>query len=788
MAPRIQQFLFRSVRGRLVLLVAAIAAPAGVLALFLIFQSYASERASVAPKLLSTARALCAVVDGEIDEGNAILKGLAGTGAVRRSDFAGLEADARRALADDDRWFVLVDTKGKELVNTRLPQGAPLGQIELGEEFTTAAQKTDRYVSNLSKNEQGELVVSLSRPYVSEGKVQYYFYLGMAPPGLGRALEIGRYAPGNIVAVVDRHGQIVARSRSPEKYVGASATPDVVKAVVESAEGMIDSVTLEHLPVLTAYSRARCGWSVLIGAPKSELYKATKRLLILGLICSALLTLAAVFFAQWIARALLRSVDAVTREAEVMGGGRMPEIRSSGLEEMDFVMAAMRGTAETLLRRTDTLAALNELNAELIGHREIENILKGVTDAARKVSRAAYASIYYNAADSGSPSWVHSISGLPSKAFKEPGAADASPVYDYVLRDLGTVLTADITADSRYNKMTPPFGLPKDHPPVRSYLAVPIKIQKSEGAGGLFLSHPEAGVFTEEVEKVIGGIAAEAAIAIENAKLYEALKRELEAKSKTEAELRIAQVRLQEHAEELEQKIEERTASLREAITQMEEFSYTVSHDLRSPVRAMHGYASLLIEDYGPALDETARDYLQRIQRANQRMDQLTTDVLSYSRVARSEVQLVNTNVDAIVRSTLEHYDELQPDVADISIELPLHPVLAHEPALRQCIANLLTNAVKFVKPGEKPQVLVRSEKKAERVRLWIEDQGVGILPKYQANLFRTFERVPTHGAYRGTGVGLAIVRKAAEKMGGNCGVESDGKNGSRFWVELTAA
>jgi PAS domain S-box-containing protein len=255
-----------------------------------------------------------------------------------------------------------------------------------------------------------------------------------------------------------------------------------------------------------------------------------------------------------------------------------------------------------------------------------------------------------------------------------------------------------------------------------------------------------------------------------------------------EERLRESEAQLQAHAVELERKVAERTASLREAIVQMEEFSYSVSHDLRAPLRAMNGYAEALVEDYGAQLDATARGYLERIQRSSQRMEKLTHDLLTYSRVARSEVQLSAVDVKALLRDLVSQYEELQPRAADLEIAAPLHPVRAHESSLGQCLANLLTNAAKFVAPGVRPRIRVRCESTGERVRIWIEDNGIGIDPKFQSNLFRAFERVPTREAYAGTGIGLAVVRKAMEKMGGRCGVESDGRNGSRFWIEVPSA
>lgn len=249
--------------------------------------------------------------------------------------------------------------------------------------------------------------------------------------------------------------------------------------------------------------------------------------------------------------------------------------------------------------------------------------------------------------------------------------------------------------------------------------------------------------------------------------------------------LRSAQEKLQVHAHELERNVEERTASLREAIVQMEEFSYSVSHDLRSPLRAMNAYAQALVEDYAAQLDDTAKDYLNRIQRSSRRMEKLTHDVLTYSRVARSEVGLTSVNLEALIDDLISQYAELQPANADVEIRRPLRRVRGHESSLGQCLANLLANAAKFVAPGVRPRIRVQTEATGEQVRIWIEDNGIGISPENQARLFRVFERLPSRHAYDGTGIGLAIVRKAAEKMGGRCGIESDGKTGSRFWIEL---
>lgn len=238
-------------------------------------------------------------------------------------------------------------------------------------------------------------------------------------------------------------------------------------------------------------------------------------------------------------------------------------------------------------------------------------------------------------------------------------------------------------------------------------------------------------------------------------------------------------------AAELESLVAERTASLQKAIEQMEEFSYSVSHDLRSPVRAMRGYAEALLADYGPGLDDEGRELLGRIQRSGLRMDCLIQDLLTYSRIARREMKMEPVSVDRLVRELIQHYPEMSPEVATIEITRPLPEVLAHEPSLMQVVSNLLSNAVKFMPLGTRPHVRIESEIVAGRVRLWVQDNGIGIPPEFQHRLFGLFERGHTSQKYDGTGIGLAIVRKAVERMNGAVGVISNSNGGSRFWIDL---
>jgi signal transduction histidine kinase len=238
----------------------------------------------------------------------------------------------------------------------------------------------------------------------------------------------------------------------------------------------------------------------------------------------------------------------------------------------------------------------------------------------------------------------------------------------------------------------------------------------------------------------------------------------------------------------LEVRVAERTVKLQQMVEELEAFSYSVSHDLRAPLRVLDGYAQALIEDYGASLEPGAKELLDRISRTAQRMDRLTQDVLAYTRVSRAELVLEPIELESMLRAVIEQYPSLIASSHLIHVHAPLGTVLGHGPSLIQCFSNLLENALKFVRDGELPQIDIYAEPRGDRIRVTVQDHGVGISPAHQDRIFNMFERAAAHKHVPGTGIGLAIVKKAAERMGGSVGVQSEPGNGSRFWLELARA
>ncbi len=281
------------------------------------------------------------------------------------------------------------------------------------------------------------------------------------------------------------------------------------------------------------------------------------------------------------------------------------------------------------------------------------------------------------------------------------------------------------------------------------------------------------------------------------------LKVEIAERESAQQALQEAQVHLRAEADHLETAVATRTTQLRASVAQLEAFSYSLAHDLRAPVRAIQGFVQLALESPGVESSSGA-EFLHRVSKAAARMEDLIQDVLHLNRVASQGIQLAPIDVDALARALVAERPELGPDRADIRIDGPLPPMLGHEATFSQCLVNLLDNAVKFVVPGTLPRVRLWAEHLAAdgdaprasagaasptpgpgRVRLWIEDEGIGIDPEHRAKVFEIFQRLHPESRYEGTGIGLAIVHKAIHRMGGKVGVESGRPRGCRFWLVL---
>lgn len=268
-------------------------------------------------------------------------------------------------------------------------------------------------------------------------------------------------------------------------------------------------------------------------------------------------------------------------------------------------------------------------------------------------------------------------------------------------------------------------------------------------------------------------------------KAFTATLRDITERKKTEAALEEARAKLKAHADELEMIVAQRTAELRETIAELESFSYSISHDMRGPLRAMQGYGTVLQEELKGKVGEEQWHYLERIVAASARLNRLVQDILNYSQISRRKLQLQPTDLQALVLEVIQQNPNFQLPLADIRIEGLLPMVLGHETALTQVWLNLLGNGVKFVHPSTQPRLRISAQLADGWVRIRVVDNGIGIDPKNHERIFHMFEQVNSPTDFEGTGIGLAIAKKAVERMGGKIGVESELGKGTAFWFEL---
>jgi nitrogen fixation negative regulator NifL len=240
---------------------------------------------------------------------------------------------------------------------------------------------------------------------------------------------------------------------------------------------------------------------------------------------------------------------------------------------------------------------------------------------------------------------------------------------------------------------------------------------------------------------------------------------------------------------ELERKVQERTSQLLEANTNLQTFAYTAAHDLRSPLRSIRAFSTIVVEDYGQHLGPEGRSLLEKVAQSSDQMSRLLNDLLEYSKLSQAELRLETVDLTQAVKEALALLQEdIRHKGAEVSVENPLPSILGHSATVVLVINNFVSNALKFIPSGLPPRIRLWAEPAGDFIRLAVQDNGIGIEPRDQEKLFQPFQRLHSKSAYPGTGLGLAIVRRAVERMGGRVGLKSELGKGSCFWAELRHA
>jgi PAS domain S-box-containing protein len=310
-----------------------------------------------------------------------------------------------------------------------------------------------------------------------------------------------------------------------------------------------------------------------------------------------------------------------------------------------------------------------------------------------------------------------------------------------------------------------------------SILMAPLKVGERI-IGAISIQSYTLNAYDERHRLLLMGAAYHIAVAVENARLYEELQKEL-------AERKHAEEMVRQLNAELEQRVIQRTEQLQAANQELEAFSYSVSHDLRAPLRALHGFANILSEDLGDTVSADVQHYLNRIQYNARRMGDLIDDLLALSRVGRAELRMTTVNMNLLVQQVLtEMRNDNSLNGTTVIVE-DLPPCRGDNGLLKLVWVNLIENAVKYSHKREHPHIEIRTKPEANQCFYMIEDNGTGFDMQYLDKLFGVFQRLHPADAYEGTGIGLATVKRIITRHGGEIRAEAERDKGATFYFSI---
>lgn len=680
--------------------------------------------------------------------------------------------------------LVVTDPSGEMFCESRANGNA----INLADRdyFQRAIRTRDFVVSDfLFSRVTGKPSLAFAYPAIDRGgELKAVIIAALDLSRLEMNLSAARLPAGSTLSIIDSKGRVLARWPEQEGWIGRE-TPEteIVRRVIKQREGVTEAVGMDGVPRLYGFrplSPDQQTIFVYVGIPQETAYAPVaaalfRNLTALGAVL-ALALLAALFFGQVF---IMRGVTSLVDTTKHLARGDL-SVRTAGMsargDEIGYLAGAFDEMAEIMQQR------------ELERNKAEEEIRK---NAARSQLLADISEEFIKAG----PDFVLVLSSVTQRVAQwfgdacfihllteEGDMSEASPVYhSYPVRPDrdhtpfssserdGLALLAQVvrTGDSITIPMEDPCCIPaglSERLKCQSLLIVPMRAdERVIGTLTMVRNRPDR-PHTVEDESLVQYLADRAAISVANARLVEIVHR-LNA--------------------ELEERVKERTTQLMAANKELEAFAYSVSHDLRAPLRAIDGFSGILLEKYATLLDAKGANYLQRTRSAAQRMGQLIDDLLNLSRLTRKEMQWTKVDLSSLAYEIETELRESQPDRAVeflVQDELVV-PGDAH--LLRAALENLLENAWKFTGNNDRARIEFSLVIKDDEPVFCVSDNGAGFDMEYADQLFGAFQRLHAMTEFPGTGIGLAIVQRVIHRHGGRIWAEGAVGKGATFYFKF---
>jgi PAS domain S-box-containing protein len=440
--------------------------------------------------------------------------------------------------------------------------------------------------------------------------------------------------------------------------------------------------------------------------------------------------------------------------------------RAQRFDGVTLDITEQKAKEERLQQEMRTTETLYKIGRSLAAELDLQRLLQIITDSASEAIGASFGAFLY----------------LGHEKISEGLTAASIRDLNDTFSTEGLIRLGDATRDPRFQPEGPFHALLPDHPLMRSFLAVPVRARNGSVIGALVFGHAEADVFGAASADLMAGIALQASVAIDNAALFQKAEDELLRRREAEDSLRTLN-------EQLEARVRDRTAQLQAANHELEAFAYSVSHDLRAPLRGIDGFSTILERKYAASLDEQGQHYLKRVKDAAGRMSHLIDDMLNLTRLTRQDMQKVPLDLSVLAHSVAKFLSEAE---SKRQVEFDIHQGMrAHaDPILmRAVLENLMGNAWKFT--SQKPagaRIEVGMESRDGQPVYFVKDNGAGFDMEYAEKLFRPFQRLHSTHEFPGSGIGLASVQRVIHRHGGKVWAEGRVNEGATFYFTLACS